>query len=53
MAAETRDALETNSFPEPRLLYTEEELRELRKLQTIALAERHETAPQGPTREAT
>jgi pyruvate ferredoxin oxidoreductase alpha subunit len=29
--------------PPPRLLYTEEELREVRKLQGIAVAERHET----------
>jgi hypothetical protein len=28
--------------PEPRLLYTEHELREVRKLQGIGLAERHE-----------
>jgi pyruvate ferredoxin oxidoreductase alpha subunit len=52
MAAETREAVETGCVPEPRLLYTEEELRELRKLQTIALAERHETAPHPPAREA-
>ena len=29
--------------PPPRLLYTEQELREVRKLQGIAVAERHET----------
>jgi len=45
MAAVTREAAETGCAPEPRLLYTEHELREVRKLQDVALAERHETAP--------
>lgn len=40
MAAVTRRAAETGQAPPPRLLYTEEELREVRKLQAIALAER-------------
>ena len=31
--------------PPPRLLYTEDELREIRKLQSIALVEREETSP--------
>jgi pyruvate ferredoxin oxidoreductase alpha subunit len=48
MAAVTRRAVESGSPPEPRLLYTRGELREVRKLQAIALAERHETAPGGP-----
>jgi pyruvate ferredoxin oxidoreductase alpha subunit len=45
MAAVTQRAVETGRAPEPRLLYTQRELREVRKLQGIALAERHETAP--------
>ncbi len=45
MASVTREAATTGQAPEPRLLYTESELRALRKLQGIALAERHETAP--------
>lgn len=40
MAAVTRRAAETGQAPPPRLLYTEEELREVRKLQAIASAER-------------
>jgi pyruvate ferredoxin oxidoreductase alpha subunit len=40
MAAVTRQAAETGQAPPPRLLYTEEELREVRKLQAIAQAER-------------
>jgi pyruvate ferredoxin oxidoreductase alpha subunit len=47
MAAVTREAVERGRAPEPRLLYTERELREVRKLQAIALAERNETAPGG------
>jgi pyruvate ferredoxin oxidoreductase alpha subunit len=43
MARVTREAAEGGRSPAPRLLYTEEELRELRKLQGIAVAERHET----------
>jgi pyruvate ferredoxin oxidoreductase alpha subunit len=45
MVSVTREAAESGRVPEPRLLYTERELREVRKLQSIALAERHETAP--------
>lgn len=36
IAAETRRAAEAGLTPEPRLLYTENELREMRKLQAIA-----------------
>jgi pyruvate ferredoxin oxidoreductase alpha subunit len=45
MVAVVRRALESGSAPEPRLLYTQHELQEVRKLQSVALAERHETAP--------
>jgi pyruvate ferredoxin oxidoreductase alpha subunit len=38
MARETRHAVETGKVPLPRLLYTEDELRQMRKLQTIAHA---------------
>ncbi len=40
MAAITRQAAQDGQAPPPRLLYTEAELRELRKLQAIAQAER-------------
>jgi len=40
MAAITRQAAQTGQAPPPRLLYTEEELREVRKLQAIAQVER-------------
>ncbi|MBI4796598.1 MAG: pyruvate synthase [Deltaproteobacteria bacterium] len=40
MAAVTREAAESGQAPPPRLLYTEEELREVRKLQAIAQVER-------------
>jgi pyruvate ferredoxin oxidoreductase alpha subunit len=40
MAALTRQAAQTGQAPPPRLLYTEEELREVRKLQAIAQVER-------------
>ena len=40
MAAVTRQAAETGQAPPPRLLYTEDELREVRKLQAIAQVER-------------
>jgi pyruvate ferredoxin oxidoreductase alpha subunit len=40
MAKVARDAAQTGVTPEPRLLYTSGELRELRKLQAIALNER-------------
>jgi pyruvate ferredoxin oxidoreductase alpha subunit len=42
MAAVARHAADTGEAPEPRLLYTEAELRELRKLQAVALIERDE-----------
>jgi pyruvate ferredoxin oxidoreductase alpha subunit len=42
MASVTRKAVEEGRAPEPRLLYTEEELREVRKLQAIAVVEREE-----------
>lgn len=45
MAEVTRRAVETGRAPEPRLLYTSEELREVRKLQGIAVAERQEAPP--------
>jgi pyruvate ferredoxin oxidoreductase alpha subunit len=41
----TSDAVATGETPPPRLLYTETELRELRKLQAVAAAERAETSP--------
>ena len=40
MAAVARKAIAAGSAPEPRLLYTRGELRELRKLQAVALSER-------------
>ena len=43
MAAVVRRALRTGEAPEPRLLYTRTELREVRKLQAIAAVERSET----------
>ena len=45
----TRKAVDEGRAPPPRLLYTGEELREVRKLRAIAVAERAETAN---TREA-
>ena len=42
MAAELRDSVADGSAPPPRLLYTEHELREVRKLQSVAHAERGE-----------
>jgi pyruvate ferredoxin oxidoreductase alpha subunit len=44
MVVETRAAVATGRTPEPRLLYTARELREMRKLQGIAVVER--AAPQ-------
>jgi len=41
MAAVTRQAAQAGVAPPPRLLYTEDELREMRKLQAIAQVERH------------
>lgn len=43
MAREALEAARKGEAPEPRLLYTAPELREVRKLQAIALAERRET----------
>lgn len=42
MAEVVRHAAKTGAVPPPRLLYTREELREMRKLQAIARAERSE-----------
>jgi pyruvate ferredoxin oxidoreductase alpha subunit len=42
IAAETREAVDSGHAPPPRLLYTAEELREVRKLQAIAEVERRE-----------
>lgn len=44
MARTTADAAASGQVPPPRLLYTESELRELRKLQAVAAAERAETS---------
>lgn len=44
MVAVTREAITTGVTPPPRLLYTDGELRETRKLQAIAMVEREETA---------
>ncbi|MDH3727683.1 MAG: hypothetical protein OER77_09140 [Myxococcales bacterium] len=43
IAAETRKAAEDGRTPPPRLLYTRDELREIRKLQAIAEVERNES----------
>jgi pyruvate ferredoxin oxidoreductase alpha subunit len=45
IARVTLEAVATGEIPPPRLLYTETELRELRKLQAVAAAERAETSP--------
>lgn len=45
IAASLQDAAQQNKTPEPRLLYTEEELRAMRKLQAIAHVEREELEP--------
>jgi pyruvate ferredoxin oxidoreductase alpha subunit len=42
MAAVTRKAVENSEVPPPRLLYTKGELREVKKLQAVAHAERQE-----------
>ena len=42
MAAVTQQAIQKNETPPPRLLYTEAELREVRKLQAVAHVEREE-----------
>jgi pyruvate ferredoxin oxidoreductase alpha subunit len=44
MAAVTRKAVENGEVPPPRLLYTKGELREVKKLQAVAHAERQELA---------
>jgi len=49
MASVTRQAAEAGRAPPPRLLYTEGELREVRKLQAIAQVER-EALNQGTTK---
>ena len=49
MVACTHEAADARRSPEPRLLYTEHELRELRKLQSIALAEHHQAKRGDPT----
>ncbi|MEJ2533234.1 MAG: hypothetical protein P8Y92_15710 [Halioglobus sp.] len=53
MVAVTREAVASGETPPPRLLYTGAELREIRKLQAIALVEREETAPGGTRPAAT
>jgi len=45
IASETRKAAENGRTPPPRLLYTRDELREIRKLQAIAEVERNELEP--------
>ena len=47
IAAVTRQAVETGQTPPPRLLYTEQELREMRKLQAVASVEREELNNRG------
>ncbi len=47
IVAVTRRAADTGETPPPRLLYTEPELREIRKLQAVAMVEREDTAPAG------
>jgi pyruvate ferredoxin oxidoreductase alpha subunit len=46
----TRKAAEQGRPPPPQLLFTEDELREVRKLQGLAAAERHEITPEGGRR---
>lgn len=48
MAAVTRQAAADGQAPPSRLLYTEEELREVRKLQAIAQVERHRLGGKNP-----
>jgi pyruvate ferredoxin oxidoreductase alpha subunit len=45
MASVTRKAVQEGRIPAPRLLYTREELREVKKLQAIARVERDELGP--------
>ena len=56
IARETRQAVQDGKSPPPRMLYTETELREMRKLQAVAQVEREElqesqTGKQGPEHE--
>lgn len=46
MAAVVRRAVADGKTPPPRLLYTENELREVRKLQAVAQVERAELEPE-------
>ncbi len=48
MAAVSRRAAEKGQTPPPRLLYTEDELREVRKLQAVARVERDSTNSRSP-----
>jgi len=48
MVSITRKAIASGDTPKPRLLYTDTELREVRKLQAIAMVEREETYPNAP-----
>ncbi|UCE88933.1 MAG: pyruvate synthase [Pseudomonadota bacterium] len=48
MAGVIRDAAQRGESPPPRLLYTEDELREVRKLQAVAQVEREELAKNEP-----
>lgn len=45
MLSVTQQAVASGEVPAPRLLYTEQELREVRKLQAVAQVERDETTP--------
>lgn len=47
IATELRDATARGDAPPPRMLYTENELREVRKLQAVARVERNELKGQG------
>ena len=42
MMQDVKTAADQGSSPPPRLLYTQQEMNEMRKLQTIAKVERHE-----------
>jgi pyruvate ferredoxin oxidoreductase alpha subunit len=48
MAAVTKEAAATGQPPPPRLLFTEDELREVRQLQAIARAERQRLGQNEP-----
>ena len=47
IAATTQTAVEQQQTPPPRLLYTEQEMREMRKLQAVARVERDELSNRG------